>query len=674
MIDFGREICGHLPSAEQREWLVTNGIGGFAAGTVAGLLTRCYHGLLVAALDPPLGHTLLLAKLDGLARYQGQYHPLATNRWRSGAIAPQGYREIERFRLEGAIPTWTYAFADAQLEQQIWMAPSRNTTYIRYTLARASHPLDLSLKALVNYRDRHQQTQGDGWVMTVDLVERGVQVRAFDGAVPFFILASLEGAAGTLGDVWWELTHQWYRDFDLAVERYRGLGDRDDHLHAASLEATLQPGDSLTVVASTEPQPHLDGRAALAARQSYEDKLRERWRASAPAAADAPAWIEQLAIAADQFIVERTLPDGTAGKTVIAGYPWFGDWGRDTAIALPGLTLATGRPEIARTILQTFAGYLDQGMLPNLFPDGQHAPEYNTVDAILWYFEALRAYVETSQDRSFLRELFPQLREVIDWHCRGTRYHIQRDPSDGLLYAGEAGVQLTWMDAKVGDWVVTPRIGKPIEVNALWYRALVTMGQFAQQVGEPSDEYERLAQAAAIGFKRFWQRDRGYCYDVLDGPEGNDSRLRPNQIFAVSLPASSPSDSVLPLLLPEEQKSVVDTVARSLLTSHGLRSLAPEDPDYVGLYGGDRRSRDGAYHQGTVWGWLLGHFAQAHWHVYGDAARARSFLAPLQHHLQGACLGTLSEIFDGNSPHQPRGAFAQAWTVAEVLRAWQTIR
>ncbi len=672
MIDFGREISGNLPSAEQREWLVTNGIGGFAAGTVAGLLTRCYHGLLVAALEPPQGQTLLLAKLDALARYRGQYHPLATNRWRGGAIAPQGYREIERFRLEGLIPTWTYGFADVQLEQRLWMAPGHNTTYSHYTYQRGSAPLDLSLKALVNYRDRHQQTQGEGWTMAVALLESGLRIQAFEQAVPFYIFAKLHRAKGS-GDVWWDLSQQWYYDFDLAVERYRGLGDRDDHWHAASLEATLQPGDSLTVVASTEPAPTLDGPAALAQRRAYEQALGDRWQAAHPATAADP-WLKQLVLAADQFIVERTLPEGTAGKTVIAGYPWFGDWGRDTAIALPGLTLATGRPEIARTILHTFARYLDQGMLPNLFPEGQHQPQYNTVDAILWYFEALRAYVETTQDQDFLRQLFPQLREVIDWHCRGTRYQIQRDARDGLLYAGEAGVQLTWMDAKVGDWVVTPRIGKPVEVNALWYRALVTMTQFAQQLGAPSHEYDRLAQQAAIGFKRFWQPEQGYCYDVLDGPDGHDDSLRPNQIFAVSLTAGDRQGSMLPLLLPPEQKSVVDAVAGALLTSYGLRSLAPTDPSYIGIYGGDRLARDAAYHQGTVWGWLLGPFAQAHWHVYGDAAQARSFLAPMQHHLQGACLGTLSEIFDGNAPHQPRGAFAQAWTVAEVLRAWQTIR
>lgn len=374
-------------------------------------------------------------------------------------------------------------------------------------------------------------------------------------------------------------------------------------------------------------------------------------------------------LAADQFVVERSLVEEPEGKTIIAGYPWFGDWGRDTMIALPGLTLATGRPAIARTIIRTFARYLDQGMLPNLFPAADQSPEYNTADATLWYFEAIRAYYAATHDHGLLNEIWPQLKAVIDLHQRGTRYHIQLD-TDGLLYAGEPGVQLTWMDAKVGDWVVTPRIGKPVEISVLWYNALRCMEQFAEVIGQPNQDYKILAQHTLTGFQRFWQG--GYCYDVLDGPDGHDGALRPNQIFAVSLPLAS-GDPASALLSLEQQRSVVDVCGRDLLTSHGLRSLSPHHPQYVGTYGGDPLERDGAYHQGTVWGWLLGPYVEAHYRVHGDAKQAMALLQPLLHHLQGGCLGTLSEIFDGDSPMAPRGCFAQAWTVAEVLRVLRLV-
>jgi predicted glycogen debranching enzyme len=371
-------------------------------------------------------------------------------------------------------------------------------------------------------------------------------------------------------------------------------------------------------------------------------------------------------LAADQFIVRRPLNDDPEALSVIAGYPWFGDWGRDTMIALPGLTLSTGRPEITRRILRTFARFVDRGMLPNVFPDAGEEPEYNTVDAALWYFEAVRQYYESTEDREFLREIYPVLEEMIEWHQRGTRYGIKADPQDGLLAAGEAGVQLTWMDAKVGDWVVTPRIGKPVEINALWYNALVSMTRFAAILKKPSNVYSSAAWDVERSFGRFWNEEAGCCFDVIDGPDGNDASMRPNQILAVSLPASALSSL--------RQRAVVDACARELVTSHGLRSLAPGDPAYVPHYGGGPRERDGAYHQGTVWGWLLGHFALAHLRVYNDPARAASYLEPMAHHLNVHGLGSASEIFDAEAPFTPRGCTAQAWTVAEILRAWTVIR
>ena len=656
VVDFGRDICGDLNSAEQREWLVTNGIGGFASGTVAGVLTRRYHGLLVAALKPPLGRTLLVTKLDEIAEYDGRNYALGANRWAGGAVDPQGYRHIERFRLEGTMPVWTFAIADALLEKRIWMEQGANTTYVRYDLVRGSSPLKLALKALVNYRDYHSTTHAGDWRMEIAPVKSGLQVNAFGGATSFYLLSSAAKA---------EMAHDWHRNFDLATARYRGLDDREDHLCAGMFHVKQNPGESVTLVFTTDSTADVDGKAALERQRAHESELLRRWSASQAGASEDPVWVRQLALAGDQFIVRRPTDADPDGRSVIAGYHWFGDWDRDTMISLPGLTLSTGRPEIARSVLRTFARYVDRGMLPNRFPDAGEAPEYNTVDATLWYFEAIRQYFAATQDAATLRELFPILDEIVNWHVRGTRYNIKVDPSDGLLYAGEPGVQLTWMDAKVGDWVVTPRIGKPIEVSALWLNALASMSQFARALKEPPQKYESLARKTREGFQRFWNPTAGYCFDVLDAPEGNDASLRPNQIFAVSLPESP--------LTPDQQRAVVDVCARELLTSHGLRSLAPGDPRFVGRYAGGPRERDAAYHQGTVWGWLLGPFVRAHQRVYRDPRRAAEFLKPMAHHLKVHGLGTASEIFDGGPPFTPRGCIAQAWTVAEILSAWREI-
>ncbi|CBN57903.1 MULTISPECIES: amylo-alpha-1,6-glucosidase [Kamptonema] len=682
VIAFGREICGNLDSVESREWLVTNGIGGYASGAIANLLTRRYHGMLVAALKPPLGRTLMLAKLDETALYNNYTYPLYTNRWADGTVEPHGYKYIERFHLEGTTPVWSFACADALLEKRIWMQQGANTTYIRYYLRRATKPLTLAIKALVNYRDYHHLTNADDWRMSIDPIEKGVCVTAFPRAIPLYLLVDAQPNAKFHLSL---PAYDWHYGFDLAVEKYRGMDHCENHLHATTFHITIEPGDFLTLVASTEKNPDLNGEAALHLRRTYEQELLQTWSK----VSNNPEWVNHLVLAADQFIVNRPLANEPDGKSIIAGYPWFSDWGRDTMISLPGLTICTGRYDVARSILRTFARYVDRGMLPNRFPDGADAPEYNTVDATLWYFEAIRTYCEATGDDQLLGELWPVLAEIIDWHRQGTRYNIHLDPDDGLIYAGETGVQLTWMDAKVEDWVVTPRIGKPIEISALWYNALQAMVNFAQRLGKSHIEYERLAEATAKGFTRFWNDGVGYCYDVLDGPGGHDASLRSNQLFAVSLqisPASSaspqPANPFLALagskklagypslLTPIQQRCVVDVCAQHLLTSHGVRSLAPEDPQYQGIYGGDRFQRDGAYHQGTVWGWSIGSFALAHLQVYKDPARVREFLEPMANHLLAHGVGSLSEIFDGDAPMQPRGCIAQAWTVAEVLRVW----
>jgi predicted glycogen debranching enzyme len=658
-VEFGREVCGDLHVAEAREWLVTNGIGGFASGTAAGSFTRRYHGLLIAALQPPVGRTQLVATLDETLRYGGADYSLITHHWASGAIDPSGFRYIESFRLEGTTPVWTYALADALIEKRIWMRQGENTTFVQYTFVRGSNSLEMDLKVLVNYRDFHSSTSAGEWRMKIEPVQDGVKISAFDGATPFYLRSS--GAQC-------EPRHEWYHDCFQPREKERGLDDHEDHLFAALFHAKLEAGASVTIVTTTEANASLDGGRVRTERAGHEAKLLRSWWAKDTESRDlAPEWLSQLVLAADQFIVKRSLPDLPDGGSIIAGYHWFGDWGRDAMIALPGLTLVTGRPEVARQILFAFARFVDGGMLPNNFSDSGGKPEYNSVDAALWFFEAVRQYFAASQDTDTLEKLFPVVAGMIDAHVKGTSYNIHVDAADGLLYAGGPGAQLTWMDAKVGDWVVTPRTGKPVEINALWINALETLAGFARLLNKPGEGYEKLAADAKKSFQRFWNTERGCCFDVIDSPGfGNDASLRPNQIFAVSLPVSP--------LSPVQQKSVVNICAQRLLTSYGLRSLASGEPGYQGHYSGGPRERDAAYHQGTVWGWLLGPFALAHFRVYNDRDAALRFLEPLGKLIGAYGLGSLGEIFDGDAPFTPRGCIAQAWTVAEVLRAWHTLQ
>jgi len=652
----GRHVCGNLEQAIGYEWLVTNGLGGFAAGTVCTARIRRYHGLLVAALAPPVARTLMVAALDITARYGPDQFPLATHEFGDGTIAPEGYLSLESFHLDRGLPVWRHAMADALLERRVLMRPGRNETQVHIEVLRASEPLHLELTPLCTYRDHHGRTQG-GWDPALRETPDGCEIEAFPSALPYRLICA--GAR-------FEKDPDWYWNFRYRAESARGLDDIEDLYRPGRFLLSLDQGASATIVLSAEqedPAPFAD------LRRDVERRAAQRLDVLP---CDAPPAVQQLTLAADQFIVERGQVSDAAGKSVIAGYPWFGDWGRDTMIALPGLTLSTRRFSVAAAILRTYAGYVSEGMLPNRFPDGTEAPEYNTVDATLWFFHALDTYTRYSGDPSLAHELYPVLADIIAWHRRGTRYDIHVDTTDGLLTAGTQGVQLTWMDAKVDDWVVTPRIGKCVEINALWYNALRVMETLAGELHQDSAaaEYQKAADRARQGFQRFWNPSRSALYDVIDGPEGEagpdgnrrDDRLRPNQIFAVSLP-HSPLDA-------SRQQAVVDVCARELLTSHGLRSLGRREPGYRPRYRGERRERDGAYHQGTVWAWLIGPFVDAHYRVHGDAAAARSFLEPLILHLQDGCLGTLGEIFDGDPPFAARGCFAQAWSVAEVLRTW----
>lgn len=655
LIRFGRAVCGDLAQAERREWWLGNGLGAYAAGSIAGTLTRRYHGLLVAPIEPPLGRWLVFAKAEATLIDGEREVPLFSNRWGSGALEPLGYLHLESFHLDGRMPVWRYAIGQWIIEQRIWLEPGANTVYVAWRLdaATAAQPLDLRVRLLVNARDHHSNMAPGGFTPQVGMVGERLEVVCHD----HFTLR-LQTAAGRLQAAW-----DWIEDFDLPLERERGLPERDAHLWIGDALLTLQPGQWSGVIASLDETAAADLDAALCRFLDRERRLLARAR---PMLGDSPpAWIEQLSLAADSFLFARPLADLPDGESVIAGYPWFGDWGRDTMIALPGLTLATGRLDSARRILLTFARFVDQGMLPNTFPGAGETPAYNTVDAGLWYFEAWRAYLEVSHDEAALVDVFPVLVAMIDWHVRGTRYQIGRDSADGLLYAGEPGVQLTWMDAKAGDWVVTPRIGKPVEINALWYNALMIMAKFAEWLGHSPQRYNTLAAQARQGFQRFIRPAEAGLFDVLDGPAGDDSSTRPNQLFAVSLP-HSPLDV-------DRQRIIVEVCGRELLTSYGLRSLTAQHSHYHPTYLGGVWERDGGYHQGAVWGWLLGHYALAEYRVFGDAQAAQNRLQPIRDHLLDAGLGTVSEIFDGAAPHLPRGAPAQAWSVACVLEAWQRL-
>ncbi|MGH8727135.1 MAG: amylo-alpha-1,6-glucosidase, partial [Burkholderiales bacterium] len=599
-IRFGREICGDLTQSERREWWLSNGLGAYAAGTIAGTLTRRYHGLMIAPVNPPLGRYLVLAKADAIVADGLREIPLCTNRWTSGAIEPKGFLNIESFHLEGRMPVWRYAFGDVSIESRVWMEPNANTTYLAYRLLNGERALKLKVRLLVNGRDHHVSTVP--WQFNPVIEGNTHWMRAVH---PNWFTLYFRARGGTLATA-----HDWIENFDLPIERERGLPDRDNHLCVGVASFDLRLNEWVGIAASLDPDasPYLE--EAMRRASAHDVALLKRARAQAPEFVDAPEWVKQLLLAADTFLFARPIPEVPDGESVIAGYPWFGDWGRDTAIALPGLTLATGRFDSARRILETFARFVERGMLPNVFPGAGDKPEYNTVDAALWYVEAWRAYLAANYDEEALRRVFPVLAEIIRWHREGTRYGIAMD-ADGLLRAGEPGVQLTWMDAKIGDWVVTPRIGKPVEINALWYNALVAMANFARQIGLSDDEYVAMAEKTREGFQRFISSENGGLYDVIDGPNGDDGTLRPNQIFAVSLPASA--------LNPNTQARVVALCGEKLLTSYGLRSLGSEHPEFRPHYIGGVSERDGSYHQGPVWAWLLGHYALAEYRVHGDA-------------------------------------------------------
>lgn len=642
MINFGPEICTNFEEASSREWLEANGVGGFACGTISGANTRRYHGLLTAATRPPLGRVTMLSKFEETIVIDGTRHELSANQY-PGKVHPEGYKYLTEFRFD-PFPVWIYEVEGIQIEKRVFMAHGANTTVCRWEITggHGDKVIELELRPLLSFVDYHHlQHEDSGLDPTFESSGNTTTVHPYREMASLFFT---HNAAVT------EKTGFWYRNFEYAIEKERGFDHSEDLFQPFSMKFDLTGGADVIVSA--------DGNAGASADSLEETEIARRSALIELAGAEDNLSMH-LVLAADQFIVARG-----DGQTVIAGYPWFSDWGRDTMIALPGLTLATGRPQIAKSVILEFSKHISEGMLPNRFPDACDEAEYNTVDATLWYFEAIRAYLEKTGDYESIKgTLYLKLANIITWHLRGTRYNIHVD-TDGLLYAGAPGVQLTWMDAKIGDLVITPRTGKPVEIQALWYNALKIMaglaGRFYDEDG--AAQYEAMAEMARQSFNAlFWNEAEGCLFDVI--VNGNrDRSVRPNQIFAAGLHN--------PILDIERARKVVDKVEAELLTPFGLRSLSPRDPSYVPIYIGSPFERDSAYHQGTVWGWLIGGFVDAYRRVYPkNEARVAEILSGYREHLREACVGQVSEIFDAEAPHLPRGCFAQAWSVAEVLRA-----
>ena len=645
-IRFGPEILHDFAAASSREWLETNGIGGFALGSLSGVNTRRYHGLLIAATIPPVGRMVMVSKLEETVVVGQDTFEVSSNQY-PGVVSPKGYRLLDSFSLYPC-PTFIFRLGEMTLKKSVMMIHGENTTVVTYQLLDADKPISLRLRPLLACRDSHGLARENSYARLQAAVQPGLlTIQPYSNVLPVHI-----------GHPPGRFTPQecWYRNFEYERDCERGLDFREDLMSPGTLELTLEPDWCASIVISARrPLRPADAddkvSRELARRHAIIQKCTDPLEAS-------------LRWAAESHLSLR----GNGGRTIIAGYPWYSDWGRDTMISLPGLTLATGHPEIAREILETYSRYLDRGLIPNRFPENGLAPEYNTADASLWYAYAAERYVNSTRDREFARRIvYPTLMAIIAGYREGTRFNI-RMTDGGLIHQGQEGLALTWMDAKVDDWVVTQRRGRTVELNALWYNALGYAADLAEWLEGPavpaSRELRRLQTRVRNEFvKAFWYEEGGYLYDLVDGLR-RDSSIRPNQVFALALPR--------PILDSRRARSVFAVVKRELYTPLGLRSLSPSDPAYHPRFEGDMPTRDAAYHQGTVWGYLIGFYMTAYLNVHGRKERTldrvRQMLAPFRSHLYDAGLGTVSEVFDGDEPFKPRGCISQAWSVAELLR------
>ncbi|MEM6343492.1 MAG: amylo-alpha-1,6-glucosidase [Bacteroidota bacterium] len=629
--------------AIQYEWLETNGLGGFASSTVIGTHTRRYHGLLVAALAPPVGRTVLLSKMDETIYLNGREYELGSNKYQ-GAIYPNGYIFQQKFQQEW-FPEFHYQIKGVRLKKTIVAINGENTTLILYEVLAADQHFHMNLLPMMANRDYHHLSNAHTLFGKQVIMEGEVLRYRQDLDSPYCYISAPNAQFVAHDD--------WYYRLEYPLEQYRGLNAHEDLFSPGSFSVELEAGSRFGIIVSTEDPSGRDPWVMMEAEKN-------RRRALVDATSFKEPMLKQLVKAADQFIVQRS----ENLKTIIAGYHWFSDWGRDSMIALPGLCLATGREADAEKILLAFAESVSEGMLPNRFPDSGEEPEYNTIDATLWFFVAVYKYLQATKVQTRdLEKFLPIMAQILECHKAGTRYNIHMD-QDGLLTGGIDGVQLTWMDAKVDDWVVTPRIGKAVEINALWYNAWAIYAWMRAQNGEKAVAATAQEQAKEIKkqfVKQFWNTEAECLFDLINGEE-KDAQIRPNQLFALSLPFS--------LLSKTKGQKVLVKVERELFTPVGLRSLSTHADDYQGHYGGDQYRRDGAYHQGTVWGWLIGPYIDAIVRTRGSLGRAqaRSIVKSLEEQLYKDGIGTLSEIYDGNAPWNARGCIAQAWSVSEVLR------
>lgn len=648
-MEFGKSFWYSYEQGSDREWIITNGIGGYASGTLICSNSRRYHGLLIAALKPPTSRHLLLSNvLEDLIFEDGTSVAFSSFKTSDGYIN-KGFAHLQRVNYQ-FIPEFIYSYQDVFMKKKIAMKYGENTTVVYYEIRNGSKAAVFKLSPLVNYRDHHHQSNCNylNFDMDINKNEISISPKGSDVAINL----------STSSSQFKKLDSCYFYNMLYNIEQERGLDSFEDHFMPGYFSVELKPYECKTIsfVATSQKldSSKIDAAEVIASEEQrlsellsikdYKNKLCRR-----------------LVLAADNFIVYRK---STASKTVIAGYPWFTDWGRDTMIAFSGLTLATGRYKDAEDILYTFSKYVAHGLIPNVFPDDGLQPAYNSVDAALWYFEAVYNYLEYTNNYNFIKEkIYSCLKDIFTGFKDGTIFDI-RMTEDGLITAGNPHTQLTWMDAKVGDWVVTPRHGKAVEINALWYNALMIMSHLSQKF-EDRDIYINLANKAKEAFdKVFWNGSDNCLYDVVND-YGKDPSIRPNQILAVGLSYS--------VVEGDKAKSIVEKVWKELYTPYGLRSLSQYSHQYRGEYSGDVWSRDGAYHQGTVWTWPLGRFIKAYVRVYGSTKEARrnaaDFVLPFIDHMKDGGLGSISEIFDGDVPHYPRGCFAQAWSVSEILRA-----
>jgi predicted glycogen debranching enzyme len=655
----------------EREWLVTNGLGGYASGTISGAITRRYHGLLIAALPAPLGRIVMWSHVSEFLRFgDNDVVSLGGEERAGGQLDLHGADFLREFRLEDGLPVWIYHVRDLVLEKQVLMPHLQNTVHVNYRIVSGSSRPRLELRPAFHFR--HHETavdKGSAGPYKISSVGDRYEISAPRGGLPALRMKICRcQSAFTVAEK--RLQQVLYR-----IEQSRGYTFEGDLWSPGFFHVDLADHDSVTLVGSTERWEIIEVLSpddAAAAERERRGRLLED--ALPKARHDFPA---ELVFAADQFVITpagrleeaaRAHAAGDEVRTIVAGYHWFTDWGRDTMISLEGLTLLTGRWLEAGYILRTFVHYIRDGLIPNMFPDGAKQGIYNTADATLWFFHAIGRYVQRTHDSNTLTFLLPMLVDIVEHHLRGTKFNIHVDPKDGLLAQGENHYQLTWMDAKMGDWVVTPRRGKAVEINALWYNALRLLASWLRKYDDEAsaNRYDACANQARTSFnEKFWFPDGGYLYDVVDveGGPTRDPACRPNQLFAISLD--------YPVLNPEHWAQVVEVAEKKLVTPVGLRSLSPDDPNYKPIYGGDLRSRDGAYHQGTVWAWLIGPFVDAWLKVHPhDRSTAREFLKRFPEHLSDNGVGTISEVFDARGPHFAGGCIAQAWSVAEVLRAW----